>query len=123
MASKKNLTDAVIGDSLSLPLVFKDENGSRIDISGRTFWFTVKLNPQVPDDRADAQIILTAPADANSQNGEVAIGLSAAQTENLKATSYNYDVQMATPILGDEPEVRTIVYGRIRFLQQITRSR
>ncbi|MEW5251049.1 hypothetical protein [Microbulbifer sp. 2201CG32-9] len=123
MASKKNLTDAVIGDSLSLPLVFKDENGERIDISGRTFWLTLKLKPQVPDEQADAQAILTAPVDANSQNGETAIGLSAAETENLKPASYYYDLQMATPIPGGDTEVRTIVYGRIRFVQQITRSR
>ncbi|BBM03774.1 hypothetical protein [Microbulbifer sp. GL-2] len=123
MASKLNLTDTVIGDSLSLPLVFKDESGEPIDISGRTFWFTLKLNPQVPDDQADAQAVVIAPVDANSQNGEVFIGYTAEQTENLNATSYNYDVQMATPIPGGEQEVKTIVYGRIRFVQQITRSR
>ncbi len=122
MAVKKNLTKAIIGDNLSIPLRFQ-EDGNPIDITGRTFYLTLKLNPAVDDSEADAQFMVVAPATQASIDGEVILSLSAAQTESLLATSYNYDVQMITPIPGSDDEVKTIVYGRITFIQQITRSR
>lgn len=123
MASKKNLTKAIIGDSLSLPLIFRDKDGLPIDITGRSFYLTLKLNPTVDDASADAQVIVVAPAEQSSIDGEITLSLTPAQTENFQPTSYNYDVQMVTPVPGADDEVKTIVYGRIGFVQQITRSR
>lgn len=123
MAVKKNLTKAVIGDSLSMPLIFIDKVGAPIDVTGRTFYLTLKLNPNVEDASADAQVAVVAPAGADSANGTVTLGLPASVTETLQPTNYNYDVQMVTPISGFDDEVKTIMYGRIGFVQQITRSR
>lgn len=121
MATKITLNDAIVGDTLSIPLKFKDPDGAVIDVSGRTFWLTLKANPNTDDADADAQVEYLAPADATSQAGEVVLSLTAIQTAILNPISYNFDIQMKTPAAGGD-EVRTIVYGRIRFVQQITRS-
>lgn len=121
MAAKVNLNEAIVGDSLNFPIKIVDDNKNPIDISGRTFWITLKANPTVDDDQADAQTEYLAPANASSQAGELGLPLSKEQTETLRPISYNYDIQMKTPT-AEGDEIRTILYGRIRFVQQITRS-
>lgn len=79
-----------------------------------------KANPNVPDEEADIQVIqLVAPGAGT--DGEVVLSVPADATGDLLPTSYQYDIQMKTPV-GNGSEIRTVVYGKIRFLAQITRS-
>ena len=58
------------GTTLDLEFTFLDPDGQPLDISGKTLWFTLEIDPeQAALDANDLQASTTFPSDANSLLG------------------------------------------------------
>jgi len=116
------------GDSRTWELTVTDSSGSTFNLAGAAVWFTVKRDPDDPDDKAviskatanieggaDTQILIT-----DEEGGQAEIYLLPEDTENLKIPSYDfhYDVQVKTP--GSKPY--TVISGRFRLLRDVSHS-
>lgn len=121
MATELNLPTSgpsyMRGDTVALTFVMKDKEAqSPIDITGRTYWLTLKLNPSDGDADAAFQTSIVAPADTDSTNGIIRITVPASSTREFVPTKYYYDLQQV-----QAPDiVTTIVYGKISFRADIT---
>jgi hypothetical protein len=79
------------GDDVTLNATFKDENGTAINITGYTVFFTVKNNyTSTTDD--NALISKTVTSHSDPTNGQTTITLSNTDT-NLDEGNYFYDFQ------------------------------
>ncbi len=101
------------GDTLTKALTFKDENGTAIDITGWTIWFTIKSSQDDADSAAVAQDIVTSHTNATA--GESTISLTAAETDELEG-NYYYDIQ----IKKLDGTIKTVLDGTINFSKDIT---
>lgn len=110
MASHKLLTFR--GDDFALGLNFT-ENGSPINITGWTIFFTIKRN--LTDSDAAAVIAKTITSFPDAVNGEAVITLDDTETDDLQG-DYYYDVQMKKPV----GLIKTIVKSIIRFEDDVT---
>jgi len=118
MADNVDLAAFNRGDTWTNRFTFTDTAGDPIDISGRVYWLTLKLDPEASDGNADAQISVTASG-SDAVNGVVYLTLPPTVTEGLLPANYYYDVQE----VADASTVTTIMYGRVRVDRDITRSR
>lgn len=101
------------GDDVSWDLIFKDSEGVPIDITGYTFFFTVKENKADTDD--EALITKTVDTHTDPTNGETEINLSSTLT-NITPGLFWYDIQQKDNI----GKIKTLVVGRIRVHEDIT---
>ena len=113
MAVKTTLPPFVRGDTWIQKVTITGE-----DITGWTFWLTLKLDPTATDVNADAQVSVVASG-ADAAAGIVYITFTAGDTEDLLPTTYNYDIQY----LDLAGAVQTLTYGTVTVIQDITRSR
>jgi hypothetical protein len=101
------------GDNWSRTLYFEDEDGSPIDITGWTLFFTVKVNA---DDLDNAAIIAkTITVFTDPVSGEAGISLSSADT-NQAIGSFLWDIQVKTN-LG---QIITVAEGILTITKDIT---
>ena len=98
------------GDRWTQQVLFENEDGSVRDITGDKIWVTFKLDPTVADIAADAQVLLTVPADADSVVGLATIVIPPTQLDALLTANYYYDIQWQED--GDSTKNETIMYGR-----------
>lgn len=119
MTTKVDLPSKIRGDTWTLKIQVQNLDESPRDITGWTFWFTLKLNPTVADEDADAQVELLVEAGDDATAGICYLTLLPAVTETLLPASHYYDVQYKSP-LGD---VQTMMYGKQPISRDITRSR
>lgn len=68
------------------------KNGSAVDISGWTVYFTVKLNFNHTDSQAAILKNFTFPSNTNSQNGIGFLDLTSADTD-IAIGDYYYDIK------------------------------
>lgn len=118
MTAEIELTPFVRGDTWTNKFTFKDTVGDPIDITGRTYWMTLKLDPESPDLDADAQKVAIASG-IDATDGVVYIVFTPEDTETLTPATYYYDVQEVV----DTNTVITVMTGRVKVLRDITRSR
>jgi hypothetical protein len=100
------------GDTYSTTLTITDD-GSTQDITGWTFWLTVKESPNDADSDAIIQKEVTSHVDA--ANGETVLSLTASETLGISTPKF-YDIQYKKP----SGEVRTPLKGRIQFSEGYT---
>ena len=84
-----------------------------IDITGYTFFFTVKENDTDTDD--DAKISKTVTNHSNPTAGQTIISMGTADT-NLEPKVYIYDISMKDTVSN----VTTLVKGELEIMQDIT---
>lgn len=111
------------GDSFSRPIKFTDSAGAAINITGYTFYMTVK---EKESDEDSAAIIskTIAPEDISSpENGEVTISVSGADTITISGTTtkikpgtYLYDIKYKKA----DDSVFTALFGNFTILKSIT---
>lgn len=96
--------DMVRNDNRTFTLTFTDENGSAIDITGFTCFFTVKVS--MSDADVDAKISKTWSSHSDPTNGITTFSLVPADTTNLSGMYY-FDIQIKdlsskiyTPMIG-----------------------
>jgi hypothetical protein len=105
------------GDNHTLGLtVTAKSTGLVKDITGWTFYFTIKEN--ITDRDVDALLQLIVTSHTNPTAGITAIPFVPEDTFNIEPGKYFFDIQ----VLTDDDEVYTIVQGRIEILRDITRT-
>lgn len=95
MAASSKIT-IVRGDDVSFTTTFTDADGSAIDITGYTVFFTVKEAKRVvDDDTSDSAAIITKDVTSHSDPtaGVTIISLTDTQT-NVTPGEYVYDLQL-----------------------------
>jgi len=101
------------GDSWSRTMYFQDANGSPLDITGWTVFFTMKAKADDLDAAAVISKTITVFSDPTS--GEAEISLTSTDTAQAIA-SYLFDIQIKTN-LG---EIITVLEGIITITKDIT---
>jgi len=114
MTNRNNSIIISRGDSLALTHTIKDSNGSAVDISSTTPYFTVKTNDTYPDGSAIIQKTgdLTDPT-----NGECTFILDPTDTA-IAIDSYYFDIQ----ITFSGSDIRTSESGTFQVLQDVTKA-
>lgn len=105
------------GDTLKYNIILKDKDGIPVDLTGSTFWLTMKSDPTMDDTSAEIQKSVSTHIDA--VNGKTAIVIPSTETDVLEpASTLYYDIQWVT----SSGEVTTIISGKVKVLRDITRS-
>lgn len=112
----KDLSPLVRGDDWSIKLTIT-ENNSPVNITGYTYWFTLKSNID-SSDPGELQVSIVASG-ANATNGIVYITVPHAST-NITAQTYNYDVQQEDT--SSPKTIKTILIGKVKVVKDVTRS-
>ena len=117
--TQRDLSPLVRGDDWTLKLVLTSDN-SVLDITGYTFWFTLKANV---DDADPGALQVTATPDTSGNPSEASQGILYIRaprnlTDSLQTQNYNYDVQQ----VDDEGNVQTLLIGKVKVVKDITRS-
>jgi hypothetical protein len=111
-----NLRSFARGDDWTVQYTFKDTEGNPIDITGNTYWVTLKTAKDDADQGA-AQVNITASG-PDAINGIVIVAFDSSITTNLTPGTYYYDLQ-EVDLSGN---VYTILLGKVRVVSDITRS-
>jgi len=101
------------GDTFTRTMYFQDANGSPIDITGWTIFFTMKAKADDLD--AAAVISKTITVFSNPTSGEAEISLTSTDT-NQAIASYLFDIQVKT----NNNEIYTCLEGIITITKDIT---
>ncbi|HAW05865.1 MAG TPA: hypothetical protein DCW83_14355 [Saprospirales bacterium] len=117
--TQRDLSPLVRGDDWTLKLVLTSDS-SVLDITGYTFWFTLKSN--VEDADPGALQVTATPSTATSpteaSQGILYINASKTLTDGLAPGTYNYDVQQ----IDGSNKVQTLLIGKVKVVKDITRS-
>jgi hypothetical protein len=100
-------------DTLTIGLSIKDNVGSPVDITGYTFFFTVKTSDSIPDSGATIQKDVT--SHTTPASGISAIICSSSDTD-VATGRYYYDIQMK----DTGSAISTLCKGFITFEQDVT---
>jgi|TARA_R110000796_G_scaffold13720_2_gene44118 hypothetical protein len=115
----RDLSNLVRGDDWTIKLVV-NSSGSALNITGYTYWFTLKSN--VDDaDPGDLQVsvvpdVTGSPTEASQ--GIIYIKAGKALTNALTPGTFNYDVQQ----VDGAGNVQTLLIGKVKVVKDITRS-
>lgn len=111
----EKIIESVRGDTFKKTLNFTS-NGSPLDITGSTVFFTIKKNPNSLDTEALVQQKVT--THTNPTQGVTEINVSGAEMGVLDVESYWYDIQV-TLSNGD---VATVLRGKFVVLVDVTKD-
>lgn len=111
----KDLNPLVRGDDWTIKVVVK-QNNAVVDITGYTFYFTLKDNIDAADP-GNLQVTAT-PGSPDAAQGIVYINVDRTLTNNLTAQTYHYDVQQ----IDDTGNVQTLLIGKVKVVKDVTRS-
>lgn len=114
--TEKDLEPFVRGDDWILKLNITSDN-TPLDITGYTYWLTLKADIKVEDAKADLQVKIY-PVPQEAVNGVVFIKAPSSETSSLTAGTYFYDIQQ----VNDNNEVQTLMMGKVKVVRDVTRS-
>ena len=103
------------GDDKAFAITRTDSDGTPIDITGYTYWVTIKSDEHAPDSDAEIQKKVTTHTDAAA--GETEIQLDAPETKPLAGPHY-YDLQEKDA----SGSITTWMKGIIRFANETTEA-
>jgi hypothetical protein len=106
------------GDTWTTKFTVTDANDNPIDITGLTYWLTLKTNTDNADPGA-AQVssIATSP---DSNSGIVYMTMQPSTTGTLTPGTYKYDFQQVD---NQSPAVvSTLLIGKVRVAADVTRT-
>lgn len=103
------------GDDEPFQITRQNDDGTAKDITGYTFWLTIKSSKE--DSDADAVVQKTVTSHTDAVNGETTIDLTNADTDGL-AGSYVYDIQEKTA----SGNINTLLKGTMYFDEDVTES-
>lgn len=117
--TSRDLSPLVRGDDWTIKLVLTSD-GSALNITGNTYWLTLKENI---DDADPGALQVTATPDISTSPTEASQGIiyikaSRTDTNTLAAKTYNYDVQQ----VDSSGNVQTLLIGKVKVVKDITRS-
>jgi len=105
------------GSDVSIELHIADADGSARDISNHLF--AAKMKKNYNSDSADTTTFTSGITNATS--GIISLALTNAQTNNLKAGRYVYDVEMTYYDSDANPIIERILEGKITVTPSVTR--
>jgi hypothetical protein len=114
--TQKDLSPLVRGDDWSFKLTITS-NGSPVNITGYTYWFTLKDNID-ESDPGDVQVTANPSATGTPAQGIVYINVNKSLTNSLVAKTYNYDIQQ----LDAAGKIQTLLLGKVKVVKDVTRS-
>lgn len=112
----RDLNPLVRGDDWSIKLIISS-GGVPLDITGSTFWFTLKSAVDSPDP-GDLQVTAIPTNSTDAESGIIYITASKSLTDALEAKTYSYDIQQ----VNSQGLVNTILIGKVKVVKDITRS-
>lgn len=117
--TQRDLSPLVRGDDWTLKLVLTSDS-SVLNITGYTFWFTLK---ESVDDTDPGALQVTSTPDVSTSPTEASQGIiyikaSKSLTNSLAAKTYNYDVQQ----VDSSGNIQTLLIGKVKVVKDITRS-
>lgn len=117
--TSRDLSPLVRGDDWTIKLALTSD-GSALNITGNTYWLTLKENI---DDVDPGALQVTATPDVSTSPTEASQGIiyikaSRTETNGLAAKTYNYDVQQ----VDSSGNVQTLLIGKVKVVKDITRS-
>jgi len=101
------------GDDDTFTITYQDADGNVQDITGWTFWLTIKENKSDTDAEAVVQKTVTSHTDPT--NGKTEIDVDAADTEDL-AGNYWYDMQRE----DENGDIKTFAHGVMSIREDTT---
>jgi len=116
--TQKNLSSFARGDTWTLKFTIKDSDGDAVDISGNSYWMTLKSSASVEDSSADAQIGPIGAGSPEAASGIIYMNFSATLTESLSPGTYNYDLQE----VDSSGNITTLLIGKVQVVRDITRT-
>jgi len=106
-----------IGDDETIDILVRNEDLNFVDITGYTFYFTVKTLANKDAADATAVIAIDWSTHANPTSGYTVLTIPKTQTALLVyETDYLYDIQFK----DTSGVVKTVAFGTLEALQQIT---
>lgn len=106
------------GDNHSLRLSFTDtEQNQPVDMTGWSFFMTMKLNPYAPDYEAGVKVDLIEAEGPEIEIGNVDFTIPVNQSDKLRPALYYLDVQAKSP----KGAITTLFVGRQQVLPDVTR--
>lgn len=102
------------GDDVSYTLVFKNSDGSPVDITGWKIYFTIKKDPLMTDVQASLKKDITEHDDPI--NGISSIHLSSSETRVLTPFLYYFDIQ----VKKTDDTILTILVDRLDVKADVT---
>ena len=113
---KKDLKPFARGDDWTLKFTITNSAGTPVNITGYTFWLTLKANADAADP-GDAQVTATSGS-PDAANGIVYVTVPKAQTNVLTPGTYNYDLQQK----DTNNNVETLLIGKVKVAKDLTRT-
>lgn len=128
----KDLDDQVVGDTLRFLFEFQQNTGTEaapvwvpIDITGYKVHFTLKTNKDDADVDAILQTFATAGDDQGGANypddlvnGKMYVAVGSDVSMTIPVNKYFFDFRRVIP--GTPPDVLTIRWGQVKFIDNIT---
>ena len=100
------------GDSAQIAITWKDALGVPVDFSGATALAQIKTN------KDDVLPVAVFTVVLGNGVANISYGLSAAEVTTLGIGKWFYDLQIIFP----DTTVRTFIYGKLKIIQDVTRS-
>ena len=116
--TQKNLSSFARGDTWTLKFTVKDSDGNAVDITGNSYWMTLKSSATAEDSSADAQIGPIGSGSPESTSGIIYMTFSSTLTETLSPGTYNYDLQE----VDSSSNITTLLIGKVKVVRDITRT-
>lgn len=116
MTTFLNPLEIVRGDDFDCTLTWTDSAGTAINITGYTFYFTVKAAPDTDATDAAAVISHSWTSHSSPTTGVTHLTLTDTQT-NVTPGTYWYDIQAK----DGSANISTIALGQVTILADITR--
>ena len=112
------MTDLILyrGDTKTITVTLKDNEGDPVDITGDTIYFTIKTSIDDVVDDSTALVKKDITTHSDPTNGVSVIQLSPTDT-NIKPGNYFFDIQIKR-VSG---QVITLINDKIRVLGDVTR--
>lgn len=111
-----DLEPLVRGDDWTIKLTLTS-GGAPIDLTGNTYYFTLKSDIDYSDLQAELQVTATSGS-PDAANGILYIVVDKTDTDQLTARTYNYDVQQKDSI----GNIKTILIGKVKVVKDVTRT-
>ena len=105
------------GDDWDIIVNLTDADGNAIDISGYTFYFTLKLTTDSASNDGSALITEDVTSHTDAANGQTTISVANTDTSQVSAGKYKYDIQYKS----DVSKVKTVVRGDFEVLEDTTK--
>ena len=108
------------GDTWTTKFTLTDSSNTPLDITGFTYWLTLKINQDDADPGVAQQSVLATGTDAT--NGIVYITFQPSVTYTLTPRRYYYDLQQVDPTSGSPAQITTLLIGKVKVATDITRT-